>query len=104
MLGDGLVVLPQATSPVEFKLVHDTVLELSGSHAMACAPASDTSSGPVPTLTADAVPNLTIVPVSSLNSVSVGWLCLLAAWWLVGAAHVLGGDFGWSFHTTHRDH
>lgn len=71
MLADGLMVLPQATSPVDFKFQPESLLELSGSHAMAYAPGSDTSSGPVPTLTADAVPNLTIVPVSSLNSVSV---------------------------------
>jgi hypothetical protein len=68
MNADGLIVVQ---SP-EIAYIPDTTLNcerLSGSHATACA--SDTSSGPVPTLTADAVNHLTIVPVTNLNSVSL---------------------------------
>lgn len=71
MTGEGLIILPQVQSP-DMKFISDATLDadrLSGSHVMACA--SDTSSGPVPTITADAVNNMTIVPVSNLNSVSM---------------------------------
>lgn len=52
-------------------IIPDTSMEaerLSGSHGLACT--SDTSSGPVPTVSADAVNNLTVVPLTNMNSVS----------------------------------
>lgn len=67
---EGLIMLPRDTSP-DIKLIPATSLDverLSGSlNAMTC---SDTSSGPVPVLSADAVNNLTIVPMTKLDSVS----------------------------------
>lgn len=68
-MAEGVLVLPQLHVPeLTFLSAMDASERLSGSHALACT--SDTSSGPVPTLTADAVNSLTIVPVSNLNSVS----------------------------------
>jgi hypothetical protein len=66
-MAEGVLVLPQLQVPeMTFLPTMDASERLSGSHA--CT--SDTSSGPVPTLTADAVNSLTIVPVSNLDSVS----------------------------------
>lgn len=68
MAQDNVVVLPQVP-PADIQLVPATSLDVERLSNVnnAC---SDSSSGTVPTISADAVNTFTVVPVTSLNSVS----------------------------------